>query len=120
MLPENAWAVVPMGHIWKSQLFLLGQKHQLILKDVLFVLLCKFLAPDGLERKKKPKRPPTFPAHKTFVLIKLQGMCFTSLRVWFSGFCQAFFTQISTNFINMVDVIQSWESFSSLNWWITL
>lgn len=56
MLPENAWAVVPMGHIWKSQLLLLGQKHQLILRDVLFVLLCKFLAPDGLERKKAPKK----------------------------------------------------------------
>lgn len=77
MLPENAWAVVPMGHIWKSQLFLLGQKHQLILKDVLFVLLCKCLAPDGLEREKK-KANPTFPAHKTFVLIKQQG--FASLH----------------------------------------
>lgn len=66
MLPENAWADVPMGHIWKSQLFLLGQKHQLILRDILFVLLCKFLAPDGLEGGKTPR----FPAHKTFVLIK--------------------------------------------------
>lgn len=99
MLPENAWAVVPMGHIWKSQPFLLGQKHQLILRDVLFVLLCKFLAPDGLERRKKKLN--SFPARKTFVLIKQQGICFTSPQVWFLGFCQAFCTQISTNLINM-------------------
>lgn len=99
MLPENAWAVVPMGHIWKSQPFLLGQKHQLISRDVLFVLLCKFLAPDGLERKKKPKN--MFPAHKTFVLIKQQGICFTSPQVWFLGFYQAFCTQISTSLVNM-------------------
>lgn len=99
MLPENAWAVVPVGHIWKSQLFLLGQKHQLILRDVLFVLLCKCLAPDGLEREKKAN--PTFPAHKTFVLIKQKGICFTSLQVWFLGSCQAFCTRISTNLINM-------------------
>lgn len=99
MLPENAWADVPMGHIWKSQLFLLGQKHQLILRDVLFVLLCKFLAPDGLEEKKKKKK--RFPAYKTFVLIKQQGICFSSPRVCFLGFCQAFCSQISTNLINM-------------------
>lgn len=96
MLPENAWADVPMGHIWKSQLFLLGQKHQLILRDVLFVLQCEFLAPDGLEGKKK-----RFPAHKTFVLIKQRGICFSSLRVCFLGFCQAFCTQISTNLLAM-------------------
>ena len=53
MLPENAWAGVPMGYIWRSQPFLLGQKHHLILRDILFVLLCEFLAPDGPEGKKK-------------------------------------------------------------------
>lgn len=60
MLLESAWADVPMGHIWKSQPFLLGQKHQLILRDVLLVLQCKFLAPHGLEgREKKKKKIPS-------------------------------------------------------------
>lgn len=96
MLHKNAWADVPMGHIWKSQPFLLGQKHQLILRDVLFVLHCKFLAPDGLEGKKNKR----FPAHKTLVLIKQQGICFSSPQVCFLSFCEAFCTQFSTNLIN--------------------
>lgn len=64
------------------------------------MLLCKFLAPDGLERKKQKKRK-VFPADKTFVLIKQQGICFTSPQVWFLGFYQAFCTQIATSLINM-------------------
>lgn len=48
--------------------------------------------------KEKKKR---FPAHKTFVLIKQRGICFSSLRVCFLGFCQAFCTQISTNLLAM-------------------
>lgn len=87
MLPKNAWADVPRGHIWKSQQFSLGQKHQLILRDVLFALQCEFLAPDVLGGGKKKKK--RFPAHKTFALIKQQGIC-CSLLVCFFGFCQAF------------------------------
>lgn len=55
MLPKNAWADVPRGHIWKSQQFSLGQKHQLILRDILFVLQCELLA-RGVPEGKKKKR----------------------------------------------------------------
>jgi len=55
MLPKNAWADVPRGHIWKSQQFSLGQKHQLILRDILFVLQCELLARGVPEWKKKPE-----------------------------------------------------------------